>query len=82
MKDNLLGVFDADSKRIQSEFKKKYGLDILPPQKILSLKPDIILSTAVGRIKDVLLSVEKYTLNLKNIFFLDDFFDAENFSFN
>ena len=82
VKNNLIGVFDSNSEKLQPVLKKKYGIDVMPPENLSSVDKDVVLSTAVGRIKDVLLTVEKYTSNLRNILFLDDFFDSEEILFN
>ena len=82
VKNNLIGVFDVNSQKLGPEIKKKYGIEVMPPEDISNVGHNLILSTAVGKIKDVLITLDKYTHDFKNILFLDDFFDADEILLN
>ncbi|MDX9702308.1 MAG: glycosyltransferase [Candidatus Auribacterota bacterium] len=71
IKQHILGVFDAKYKGSDGQYD---GIPCMPLEKLYSVdKP--ILSTVVGQIPDVLVTVSKYTSRVDNFIFLDDFFD-------
>lgn len=75
IKDNIAALIDTNHAQISDKIKTAYGLDVLPLEQFDAGNGAKILSTAVDRIADVLLTFDKYGKKVDSLIFLDDFFD-------
>ena len=78
IKNNILGIFDANHAKLDRHFRDRYNLGVLPPEKLNLVNKSRILSTAVGNVRDVLITIYTFQGRVDNIIFLDDFLDQPN----